>query len=211
MAEHKNNLERARDFQQLRQSAEADMQEGLDAQLPLEEVDLEELESLEEAIGLEEADLDPAIIDTVAVDDTDDNLDLDDDDVVDDADYQETESNLPQELTQSYGTGLQGQPSDRAGRYSRRSDDHLYHDADATLTGGDVDANYEQASAVGDEAVGGTAATPDQDTVEEIAAALGVEIDDRTDVRINTMLEERDERRWELDPKSSQDYEERRE
>lgn len=208
MAERNNSSEHEIDFRGVREDVAEDIQEDLGAEAALD-ID-EELESLEEETGLEEVDLDQAVIDTVAADDNDDNLDLDDDGVMDDRDFQEIESDLPQELTQSYGTGLQGRPSDRAGRYSRRSDDHIYHDADATLTGGDVDANYEQARAVGEEAVGGTVSTPDQDIVEEIAVALGVEIDDSTDVRINTMLEERDDRRWELDPKSSEDYQERR-
>ncbi|MBF2025917.1 MAG: hypothetical protein IGS48_04010 [Oscillatoriales cyanobacterium C42_A2020_001] len=133
----------------------------------------------------------------------------DDNGVEDDAD-DEVISDLPQEVTQSYGTGLQGQPSDRAGRYSRRSNQRFYNEADPILTGGDIDANYEQANAVGDEAVGGTVSTPDQDIVDNVAAAVGLELDDRSDVRINAILEERDDRRWELDPKSSEDYEERR-
>jgi hypothetical protein len=175
------------------------------------EPDSAELESLESEIGLEKVPLDQAVIDTIAVDNTDDNLDADDDDVMDDSDNEEIISDLPQERTESYGTGLQGKPSDRAGKFSRRSDDHFNNnDADPILTGGDVDANYEQASAVGDEAVGGTVDTPDQDIVEELAAAMGVEIDDYTDVRINDLLKERDDRRWELDPKSSEDYPERR-
>jgi hypothetical protein len=132
-------------------------------------------------------------------------------DVDDDFNDEAEIDDRPQELTQSYGTGLQGQPSDRAGRYSRRSDQHFDNGADAILTGGDVDANYEQASAVGDEAVGGTAATPDQDIVDDLAAAVGVELDDRTDVRINNLLEERDDRRWELSPESAEDYQDRRE
>jgi hypothetical protein len=169
-----------------------------------------EVESLESEIGLEEVPFDQAVIDTVAVDDTDDNFDADDDGIVTEEDVGVV-SNLPQEQTETRGTGLQGQPSDRAGKFSRRSDDHFNNsDANPVLTRGDVDANYEQASAVGDEAVGGTAATPDQDIVEELAAAVGVEIDDYTDVRINELLEERDDRRWELDPKSSEDYPERR-
>ena len=170
---------------------------------------LEELEDLETELGLEEVDLDQAVIDTVAVDDTDDNLDADDDGIVDETDDEENVSNLPQDLTQSYGTGLQGKPSDRAGRFSRR-EPHLQNEPDFVLTGGDVDANYEDANAVGEESVGGTVATPDQDVVDELAAAVGVEIDDYTDVRINDMLEERDDRRWELEPSSSEDYEDRR-
>ncbi|MBD3883639.1 hypothetical protein IFO70_17885 [Phormidium tenue FACHB-886] len=117
----------------------------------------------------------------------------------------------PQALTQSYGTGLQGKPSDRAGQYSPRSDKHLFNDADPRLTGGDIDANYEQAAVVGDEAVGGTVATPDQNIVEDLAIAVGVELDDRSYLRVNEMLEQRDDRRWELDPTSSEDYDERRE
>ncbi|WP_416673180.1 DUF6335 family protein [Egbenema bharatensis] len=170
-----------------------------------------EVESLESETGLEEVPFDQAVIDTVAVDDTDDNFAADDDGVVSEPDDAGVVSNLPQEQTETRGTGLQGRPSDRAGRFSRRSDDHFNNsDASPVLTGGDVDANYEQASAVGDEAVGGTAGTPDQDVVEELAAAVGVEIDDHTDVRINELLEERDDRRWELDPKSSEDYPERK-
>jgi len=79
------------------------------------------------------------------------------------------------------------------------------------LTGGDIDAGWEQAAAVGDEAVGGTAATPDQDIVDEIGAAVGLEMDDHAFLRTNEILEERDDRRWELDPLSSEDYKERRE
>ncbi|HEY9894555.1 MAG TPA: DUF6335 family protein, partial [Candidatus Sericytochromatia bacterium] len=60
------------------------------------------------------------------------------------------------------------------------------------------------------EAVGGTVATPDQNVVEELAAAVGIETDDRVFLRTNDMLEERDDRRWELDPMSSEDYQQRR-
>jgi Family of unknown function (DUF6335) len=164
---------------------------------------------IEDEVGLEEVELSQAVIDTVAANDTDNNLDTDDDGTLDAADAQEEISNLPQEFTESYGTGLQGQPSDRAGRYSRR-DEHRLNEPDYTLTAGDVDANYEDAEAVGEEGVGGTAATPDQDVVEELAAAVGIQTDDRSFLRTNDMLEERDDRRWELDPTSSEDYQERR-
>jgi len=42
-----------------------------------------------------------------------------------------------------------------------------YKSASPELTGGDIDARWDQAEAVGDEAVGGTAPTPDQSIVEE--------------------------------------------
>jgi hypothetical protein len=167
------------------------------------------LPDIEAEIGLKQVDLDQMAIDTVAVEDIGDDLDADNDGVVDAVEDQEEVSNLPQEFTQSYGTGLQGQPGDRTGRYSRRGE-HLLNKPDYTLTGGDVDANYEDAEAVGEEGVGGTVETPDQDVVDELAAAVGIETDDRSFLRTNDMLEERDDRRWELDPTSSEDYQERR-
>ena len=43
------------------------------------------------------------------------------------------------------------------------------------MTAGDVDADWEEAYAVGDEAPGGDNPTPDQDRVDDIGKALGVE------------------------------------
>ncbi|HEY9621277.1 MAG TPA: DUF6335 family protein [Crinalium sp.] len=198
------------DYDAVRRDAEADFQDEFGADAPIDP-DAEELEPLESEIGMKEVYLDEAALDNIPADDTDDNFDADDDGVEDAADRQEQVSNLPQEFTESYGTGLQGQPSDRAGRYSRRNDPLFYNNPDPKLTGGDVDANYEEASVVGDEGVGGTVSTPDQDIVDELGAAVGLEMDDRTFLRTNDILEERDDRRWELDPKSSEDYSDRRE
>jgi Family of unknown function (DUF6335) len=64
--------------------------------------------------------------------------------------------------------------------------------------------------AVGDELVGGTAPTPDQDLVDQLGEDVGMEMDDRAFLRSNEILEGRDDRRWELEPKSSEDYSDRR-
>jgi hypothetical protein len=77
------------------------------------------------------------------------------------------------------------------------------------LTGDDLDMMEYQAEVEGDEAIGGTAPTPDNDIVDDIAAAVGVEIPDRSSIRVTDMLESRDDRRFELDPESAEDYEER--
>lgn len=191
-----------------KEQAEADIQAEL-GDSDLQHLSLEEILTWQEAAQPVEVPYDPAMLDTIASDDTDDNLDVDDDGVADDAD-REIISDLPQEVTQSYGTGLQGQPTDLAGRYSRQTDKHIENDVNPVLTGGDIDANYDDAATVGEEGVGGTVSTPDQDIVDEVAAAVGLELDDRTDVRISNILEERDDRRWELDPTSSEDYQERR-
>ena len=67
----------------------------------------------------------------------------------------------------------------------------------ARLAGGDVDADLARAASSGEEAVGGSVATPDQDVVDEIGEALGV--GRGTDAEVITaaeMLEARDRRRW---------------
>ena len=49
-----------------------------------------------------------------------------------------------------------------------------YTQSSPRLTAGDVDADWRRADSVGEEAPGGTVATPDQDVVDDIGAALGV-------------------------------------
>ncbi|NJO79682.1 MAG: hypothetical protein HC827_15000 [Cyanobacteria bacterium RM1_2_2] len=115
------------------------------------------------------------------------------------------EVNLDAEPTPSYGTGFHDQPQMSVGG-TLYDDLRDMNQADPILTGGDVDANWEQANAVGDEAVGGTAPTPDMDVVDELGAAVGLEMDDRAFLRTNEILEGRDNKRWELDPESSEDY-----
>jgi hypothetical protein len=76
------------------------------------------------------------------------------------------------------------------------------------MTGGDVDADWEDAEAVGDEAPGGDNPTPDQDVVDEIGRAVGIEYDDDEELRGGDEVVERDRHRWELDPRSKDDFEE---
>ncbi len=79
------------------------------------------------------------------------------------------------------------------------------HNAESpTLSGGDVDAAWDDAE-VGDETVGGTAPTPDQDVVEELGEAVGLTYEDDEPLNTAEKLEERDEERWELDPASAED------
>ena len=114
---------------------------------------------------------------------------------------------------------VQGPPSsldmDRnasAARSGRRHmqealDDH--HETSPAMTGGDVDADWEDAYAVGDEAPGGDNPTPDQDRVDDIGKALGVTYDDNEELKGSDKIAERDKHRWELDPASSDDYRDR--
>lgn len=77
------------------------------------------------------------------------------------------------------------------------------------LTGGDLDADWESAETVGDEAPGGDNPTPDQDVVDEIGKALGVEYEDDEELQGGDEIGARDRNRWELDPASSDDFDDR--
>ena len=109
-------------------------------------------------------------------------------------------------------------PSRRRGRRRRRAagrsvdevspkllegvlEERLSHsEATPSLSGGDVDADWQRAASSGEEAVGGSVATPDQDVVDEIGRALGVEQPPTAPVvTSDEMLRDRDQRRWELE------------
>jgi hypothetical protein len=77
------------------------------------------------------------------------------------------------------------------------------------ITAGDVDADWQEAYAVGDEAPGGDNPTPDQDRVDDIGKALGVQYEDNEELKGSDKIAARDRRRWELDPASSEDYTDR--
>lgn len=123
---------------------------------------------------------------------------------------EEDSGDLPQGVTESYGTGVQQEPGLNVGGRTMRDRMDQYTSTSPELTGGDVDARWDQAHLVGDEAVGGTVATPNQNVVEELGAAVGIDYDDRVSLQTVDILDERDDSRWELDPLSSEDYQERR-
>jgi hypothetical protein len=80
---------------------------------------------------------------------------------------------------------------------------------DPTLSGGDIDARWEDAESGGDETVGGSTATPGRNDLDEIGAAMGVAYADGEVLRVGEKEAERDQHRWELDPASSEDYADR--
>ena len=102
--------------------------------------------------------------------------------------------------------------SESAARSGRAELNHRFREHTSTgpaMTAGDVDADWESAESVGDEAPGGDNPTPDQDVVDEIGKALGVEYDDDEELQGGDEITERDRNRWELDPASSDDFDDR--
>lgn len=83
-----------------------------------------------------------------------------------------------------------------------------HHSRTPELSGGDIDADWARAD-IGDETVGGSSPTPDQDIVEELGEAVGLVYEDNEPLHTTEKVGERDRRRWELDPASSEDYNDR--
>jgi hypothetical protein len=87
-------------------------------------------------------------------------------------------------------------------------EDPLERARNTVLAGGDVDAGRDQIDS-GEEAVGGSTPTPDQDVVDELGRAAGITYSDTEPLRPEDKERKRDDDRWELDPASSEDYEQR--
>ena len=80
---------------------------------------------------------------------------------------------------------------------------------DPTLSGGDLDARWEDAESGGDETVGGSTATPGRNDLDAIGRAIGVTYADGEELKTGEKGERRDKHRWEPDPASSEDYADR--
>jgi len=99
--------------------------------------------------------------------------------------------------------------SARTGRQELKERYDKHTETSPALTGGDIDADWESAYSTGDEAPGGDNPTPDQNNVDDIGLALGVEYDDNEELEGADKIEERDKHRWEDDPASSEDFDDR--
>ncbi|HEX7150413.1 MAG TPA: DUF6335 family protein [Thermoanaerobaculia bacterium] len=89
--------------------------------------------------------------------------------------------------------------------------DRLQNDglADLTVTGGDVDAQLEGAQFSGDEAAVSSMPTPEHNMVDEIGRSMGITYADDEELKVGEKERDRDKKRWELDPASSDDWQDR--
>lgn len=87
---------------------------------------------------------------------------------------------------------------------------HVPDERTARLNGGDPDVSPQGIDA-GTETPGGSNPTPDQDLVDEIGKAAGVTYQDNEPLKFGEKYAARDDARWELNPASSEDYQERQE
>ena len=98
----------------------------------------------------------------------------------------------------------------RTGRAELEDSQRKHRTMSPDITAGDLDVDVEDAYFTGEETPGGDNPTPDQDIVDDIGKALGVEYQDNEELKAVDKLTERDRRRWELDPASSEDYRDRK-
>jgi hypothetical protein len=116
---------------------------------------------------------------------------------------------LPQHITESYGTGVKDLPGYNIGQRSLHNDQQEYIEsspefpAEYTTLSDEVNTYWQDT--VGDEGVGGTVSTPEKNITEEVEAAVGLEMDDYTPLHTKEILENRDDARWDTeDPRVDQ-------
>jgi len=80
-----------------------------------------------------------------------------------------------------------------------------HHSLSPEISGGDLDASWQTANVAGEETVGGSAPTPDQDIVDELGAAAGLVYKDDEPLNSDAKILDRDRNRWELNPASAED------
>jgi Family of unknown function (DUF6335) len=83
----------------------------------------------------------------------------------------------------------------RSGRKAQ-GDNLRRHSDMGSLSGGDADGDMESAYFSGDEAPGGDNPTPDQQDVDDIGHALGVQYQDNQELQGGEEVVERDKHRW---------------
>ncbi len=98
--------------------------------------------------------------------------------------------------------------ADDTKEFVRELHEHAHRDngAGPLLSGGDIDARWDQAEAAGEETAAGSAPTPDQSLVDDIGEAWGIVYQPGEALKIGEKEEDRDIHRWELDPASAEDY-----
>ncbi len=92
---------------------------------------------------------------------------------------------------------------DRAPRDSNELEQRFEASVQSPVTsGGDIDAEWEEADDDGAESVGGHNPTPDQSDTEANAAAMGFTFEDNQEIDLLDKMRRRDRDRFELDENS---------
>lgn len=100
----------------------------------------------------------------------------------------------------------QDQQLDHGGELAkRRLQQHT--DESPELSAGDMDSTWDDAN--GEEAGSGRTSTPDENVVDEVGGAVGISYSDTEPLNANGKLDQRDHERWDLNPASDPEYQDR--
>lgn len=128
-------------------------------------------------------------------------LDADADEISEQIDHYTDDEDILKEFEERQGLA-------NGGRQKLEEKLNEHNSMDPSLSGGDVDAAWEDSVVAGEESVGGTAPTPDQDLVDEIGEAAGLTYRDDEPLDSDKKILDRDRNRWELNPASADENEE---
>ncbi len=78
----------------------------------------------------------------------------------------------------------------------------IHNSTSPELSGGDIDANWEESNSDGSESFGGHNPTPDQSDVEDNAHAMGIDFQDDEPLDFEEKIGKRDRDRFELNQNS---------
>lgn len=87
----------------------------------------------------------------------------------------------------------------------RRRQEHT--DRSPELVSGDADSTWDDAD--GEQAGGGASPTTDENDTDEVGEAAGISYSDTEPLHTGDKLEAREQHRWELDPASDPEFQER--
>ena len=113
--------------------------------------------------------------------------------------YEFYENNVPNPEIEQF----MNEEIDRAPRDSNELEQRFEASVQSPVTsGGDIDAQWEEADDDGAESVGGHNPTPDQSDTEANAAAMGFTFEDNQEIDLLEKMQKRDRNRFELDEDS---------
>ena len=113
--------------------------------------------------------------------------------------YEFYEDNVPNPEIEQF----MNEEIDRAPRDSNELEQRFEASVQSPVTsGGDIDAEWEEADDDGAESVGGHNPTPDQSDTEANAAAMGFTFEDNQEIDLLEKMQKRDRNRFELDEDS---------
>ena len=90
-----------------------------------------------------------------------------------------------------------------SGREELEEELEEHHSLSPEISGGDLDASWQTGDQAGEETVGGSVSTPDQDNVGELGEAAGLNYRDEEPLDYDAKVLDRDRKRWELNPASA--------